>query len=158
MDESDLDKPQDNKGQKKSARQHDGGAADLEKVTDYEEERVVLSQDITGVNVQTMFILRSYINWILVPITQAINKIDNRRSKEEAERQAKERELAKVSIKKEDVEVLVNFSQKKSIYLVTDLVLLLQLKETEIPRTRAERILRENKGDLVSALRQVINS
>ncbi|EFX79726.1 huntingtin-interacting protein K-like [Daphnia pulex] len=116
MDESDLDKPQDNKGQKKSARQHDGGAADLEKVTDYEEERVVLSQDITG----------------------AINKIDNRRSKEEAERQAKERELAKVSIKKEDVEVLI--------------------KETEIPRTRAERILRENKGDLVSALRQVINS
>jgi hypothetical protein len=62
MDESDLDKPQDNKGQKKSARQHDGGAADLEKVTDYEEERVVLSQDITGVNVQTLFILRSYIN------------------------------------------------------------------------------------------------
>lgn len=38
---------------------------------------------------------------------QAINFLDNRRSKEEAERQAKERELAKVSIKKEDVEVLV---------------------------------------------------
>jgi hypothetical protein len=71
-----------------------------------------LSQDITGVNVQTLFILRSYINWIFVSITQAINKIDNRRSKEEAERQAKERELAKVSIKKEDVEVLVIFSQK----------------------------------------------
>ena len=45
MDENDIDKPQDNKGQKKSTRQHDGGAADLEKVTDYEEERVVL-QDI----------------------------------------------------------------------------------------------------------------
>jgi len=42
------DKPQD-KNQKKSSRQHDGGAADLERVTDYEEERVVLSQDITGV-------------------------------------------------------------------------------------------------------------
>ncbi len=53
MDESDLDIPQENKGQKKSARQHDGGAADLEKVTDYEEERVVLSQDITGVSKQT---------------------------------------------------------------------------------------------------------
>lgn len=50
MDQNDVDKLQDGKGQKKSSRQHDGGAADLEKVTDYEEERVVMSQDITGVN------------------------------------------------------------------------------------------------------------
>lgn len=49
MDENDIEKSQDNKGQKKFNRQHDGGAADLERVTDYEEERVVLSQDITGV-------------------------------------------------------------------------------------------------------------
>ena len=46
MDENDGEKPQD-KGQKKKT--HDGGAADLEKVTDYEEERVVMSSDITGV-------------------------------------------------------------------------------------------------------------
>ena len=48
MNENDIDKPQE-KGQKKSAR-HDCGAADLERVTDYAEEREVLSQDITGVS------------------------------------------------------------------------------------------------------------
>ena len=78
--DNDIDKPQ-----KKSAK-HDSGAADLEKVTDYAEEREVLAQDISG----------------------AINLIDSRRNKEAAEKLAKERELAKVSIKKEDVEVLVN--------------------------------------------------
>jgi hypothetical protein len=84
--DNDIDKPQ-----KKSAK-HDSGAADLEKVTDYAEEREVLAQDISG----------------------AINLIDSRRNQEAAEKLAKERELAKVSIKKEDVEVLVN---KDYIYL-----------------------------------------
>ncbi len=60
MDENDVDKPQDSKGQKKSTRQHDGGAADLEKVTDYEEERVVLSQDITGVRLKLHFVSQSF--------------------------------------------------------------------------------------------------
>jgi predicted RecB family endonuclease len=78
--DNDIDKPQ-----KKSAK-HDSGAADLEKVTDYAEEREVLAQDISG----------------------AINLIDSRRNQEAAEKLAKERELAKVSIKKEDVEVLVS--------------------------------------------------
>jgi hypothetical protein len=57
-------------------------------------------------------------------ILQAINLIDSRRSKEEAERQAKERELAKVSIKKEDVEVLVRLFSQISVYLVIYLLLL----------------------------------
>ena len=91
--DNDIDKPQ-----KKSAK-HDSGAADLEKVTDYAEEREVLAQDISG----------------------AINLIDSRRNKEAAEKLAKERELAKVSIKKEDVEVLVNKGYTYwifSIYLI----------------------------------------
>ena len=106
MDENDIDKPQDNKGQKKSTRQHDGGAADLEKVTDYEEERVVL-QDIHAQEVYIYILEFFKIILLFVPFIQAINLIDSRRSKEAAERLAKERELAKVSIKKEDVEVLV---------------------------------------------------
>jgi len=112
MDANDVEKPQ---GQKKSAK-HNSGAADLEKVTDFAEEREVLPQDITN----------------------AFNLIDNRRSKEAAEKLARERELAKVTIKKEDVETLI--------------------KETEIPRQKAERILRENNGNLVQALVQVVNS
>ncbi len=79
----DTDKPQE-KGQKKIAK-HDSGAADMEKVTDYAEEREILAQDISG----------------------AINLIESRRNKEAAERLAKEKELAKVSIRKEDVEILV---------------------------------------------------
>jgi len=47
MDANDIDKPQE-KGQKKSAK-HNSGAADLEKVTDFAEEREVLPQDITNV-------------------------------------------------------------------------------------------------------------
>jgi len=88
----------------------------MEKVTDYAEEREILAQDISG----------------------AINLIESRRNKEAAERLAKEKELAKVSIRKEDVEILI--------------------KETEIARSKAERILRENKGNLVNALLQVVNS
>ena len=60
----------------------------------------------------------------MLSILQAINLIDSRRSKEEAERQAKERELAKVSIKKEDVEVLVRLFSQISVYLVIYLLLL----------------------------------
>ena len=39
---------EDHKPQKKVAK-HDSGAADLEKVTDYEEEKEISSQDIAGV-------------------------------------------------------------------------------------------------------------
>lgn len=64
--------------------------------------------------------------------------IDSRRTKEAAEKLARERELAKVSIKKEDVEVLV--------------------RETEVARSKAERILRECQGSLADALLRVIDS
>lgn len=40
---------EDQKPQKKIAK-HDSGAADLEKVTDYAEEKEISGQDITGVN------------------------------------------------------------------------------------------------------------
>ncbi|KAF4529251.1 hypothetical protein B566_EDAN017709 [Ephemera danica] len=109
-DEVLSDEVQQEKSQKKTAK-HDSGAADLEKVTDYAEEKEILaSNDLAG----------------------AMTIIDYRRNKEAAERMAKERELLKVSIKKEDVELI--------------------MKEIEISRTVAERTLREHHGNVVEAL------
>lgn len=104
MNDNDEEKPQD-KGPKKKT--HDGGAADLEKVTDYEEERVVVSSHIAGVSFILLCIYGYEHSIICFIFLKAIDLIDSRRTKEAELRQAKERELAKVSIKKEDVEVLV---------------------------------------------------
>jgi len=97
------------KPQKKLAK-HDSGAADLEKVTDFEEEKEISSQDIAG----------------------AMSLIGDKRSKETAERVARQKELAKVVINREDVDLIV--------------------KEMEIPRTTAELKLRECNGSVVEAL------
>ena len=50
---------------------------------------------------------------------------------------AREKELAKVSIKKEDVDLIV--------------------EEMEIPRSKAEKTLREHQGDVVKALATLTN-
>lgn len=102
------------KSQKKTAK-YDSGAADLEKVTDYAEEKEISSQDVAG----------------------AISAIGDRRNKEVLEKQAREIELLKVSIKKEDVDLIV--------------------REMEIPRTVAERTLREYHGNVVNALTALTN-
>ena len=99
----------DQKPAKKAAK-HDSGAADLEKVTDYAEEQEFSSQDIVG----------------------AMNLFESRRSVETAKKIARQRELAKVVIKKEDVELIA--------------------KELEIPRSVAELKLREHGGNIVEAL------
>ena len=54
-----------------------------------------------------------------------------------AERRALERELAKVSIKKEDVDLIS--------------------EEMEISKTKAERTLREHQGNVVQALASLTN-
>ncbi|XP_037077173.1 homeobox protein cut-like 1 [Pollicipes pollicipes] len=72
----------DSKNQKKSAK-HDSGAADLERVTDYAEEKEI-SSDITG----------------------AVATIGERRRKEAQEKMEREIELAKVPIRKDDVELI----------------------------------------------------
>ncbi|KAI4471574.1 huntingtin-interacting protein k family member [Holotrichia oblita] len=97
------------KSQKKGAK-YDSGAADLEKVTDYAEEKEISTQNVAG----------------------AISAIGDRRNKEALEKQAREKELLKVSIKKEDVDLIV--------------------KEMEITRILAERTLREHHGNVVKAL------
>jgi len=70
----------------KKTVKYDSGAADLEKVTDYAEEKEVISTD---------------------DISGAMTIIGDRRLKEAADKMAKEKELQKVSIKKSDVELII---------------------------------------------------
>ncbi|XP_019870208.2 huntingtin-interacting protein K [Aethina tumida] len=102
------------KGQKKAAK-YDSGAADLERVTDYAEEKEINTQDMAN----------------------AISAIGDRRNKEALEKQAREKELMKVSIKKEDVDLIV--------------------REMEISRSIAEHTLREYHGNVVNALIALTN-
>ncbi|XP_071479751.1 huntingtin-interacting protein K-like [Diadema setosum] len=90
-------------------------AADLEKVTDYAEENVISGQDMST----------------------ALAALGGERTKEQTARAERERELAKVTIKKTDVDLII--------------------QEMEISRSEAERSLRENKGDVVQALLQLVN-
>ncbi|XP_053202359.1 huntingtin-interacting protein K-like [Panonychus citri] len=94
----------------KKAVKHDSGVADLEKVTDYAEEEEFSSQDIAG----------------------AMNLFESRRNLETAKKNARQKELAKVIIKKEDVELIV--------------------KELDIPKSVAEMKLREHGGNIVETL------
>lgn len=105
---------QPEKLQKKTAK-YDSGAADLEKVTDYAEEKEISTQDVAN----------------------AISAIGDRRNKAALEKQAREKELLKVSIKKEDVDLIV--------------------RELEISRSIAERTLREYHGNVVNALTALTN-
>lgn len=88
--------------------------ADLEKVTDYAEEK-----EIGSVNLNNL---------------EAINLIEAQRSKET---QAREEELAKVNITREDVELLV--------------------KEMEITKQQAELALRQSSGDVVQAFVRLLS-
>ncbi|XP_069792480.1 huntingtin-interacting protein K-like [Narcine bancroftii] len=91
-------------------RKYDSGAADLERVTNYAEEKEILSSDLET----------------------AMSIIGDRRSREQKAKQEREKELAKVIIKKEDVKLIMN--------------------EMEISRTAAEHSLREHLGNVVEAL------
>ncbi|BFZ02394.1 hypothetical protein BsWGS_05433 [Bradybaena similaris] len=69
---------------KKVAR-HDAGAADLEKVTDYVEEKEIAAQDIQD----------------------AMRVVSDRQNKEAKAKHEKEKELSKVKINKDDVDYIV---------------------------------------------------
>ncbi|XP_003487386.2 huntingtin-interacting protein K [Bombus vosnesenskii] len=111
----DSDEVQQEKSQKKAAK-YDSGAADLEKVTDYAEEKEISSSD---------------------GFSCALSIIGDRRNKEAAEKKAREKELLKVPIKKEDVDLI--------------------MKEMEINRNVAEQTLREHSGNIVEALITLTN-
>ncbi|ENN73160.1 huntingtin-interacting protein K [Dendroctonus ponderosae] len=103
------------KSQQKKQAKYDSGAADLEKVTDYAEEKEISTQNFAV----------------------AISAIGDRWNQAALEEQAREKELLKVSIRKEDVDLIV--------------------REMEIPRSTAERTLRENHGNVVNALISLTN-
>jgi len=103
--------------QQPKEKKHDSGAADLEKVTDYAEEKEILPAS--------------------TDLEDAIATIRNRQVADNAKRLARERELAKVAVRKEDVDLIVD--------------------ELEISRAKAERTLKEHNGDLIEALAELTN-
>ncbi|ROT62400.1 huntingtin-interacting protein K [Penaeus vannamei] len=109
----DMEEEVETKSKDKKAAKHDSGAADLEKVTNYAEEKEI----------------KSNANFMSV--------INDVKKQDEATRSAKEQELMKVSIKKEDVELI--------------------MKELEIPKVKAERALREHQGNLIETLVTLTN-
>ncbi|EDV94661.1 huntingtin-interacting protein K [Drosophila grimshawi] len=110
------DDAQDQDIKQKKQTRHDGGAADLERVTDYAEEK-----EISAAN-----------------ISSAVEQFGNQRSKENELRVAKEKELQKVQVKKEDIELIMN--------------------ELLVSKTQAEKVLREQSGDVVAALEAIISN
>jgi NACalpha-BTF3-like transcription factor len=96
---------------------HDSGAADLEKVTDYAEEKEITND---------------------LNLNQAINAISDKRKKDADLKAEREKQLALVKIKKEDVELLC--------------------VEFEIAKSKSERVLKENNGDLKAALSSLLEA
>lgn len=85
-------------------------STDLEKITDYEEDKEISPSDIAN----------------------AVSLIEGRHSEESIEKANREKELALVKIRKEDVDLIVD--------------------QMEISQLIAEKRLREHKGDVVEAL------
>lgn len=94
----------DNDKKVKKSNRHDGGVADLERVTDYAEEKELSSTDITNVNITSSIIIYALIE-LYSP--QAINIFGQKRNQETANKLAKERELQKIIVNKEDIELIV---------------------------------------------------
>merc|ERR1712029_807527 len=114
----DHDEGDDNPQPAVKDKKHDSGVADLEKVTDYAEEKEILS---TGNELE-----------------EAIVAIRKKQEQKKAEKLARERELAKVPVKKEEVDLIMT--------------------EMEIPKEKAERTLKEHGGDIVKALTALVNA
>lgn len=98
------------------SKTHSSGAADLEKVTDYVEEKEI---DTGNLN-------------------DAMTAISDKRKKDAEAKIARSKELASVKVTKEDVELVMN--------------------EFEVTKLTAERVLKENNGDLKKALISLVNS
>ena len=111
---------EDDESQKKVAGKHDSSAADLAKVTNFgffdeEGQTDSSTKEISG----------------------AMSILDSKRLKEDAERVARQKELAKVTVRKEDVDLI--------------------MQEMDIPRADAEMKLRHAMGNVVQALVELIN-
>lgn len=122
--------------QDKKQRKHDSGAADLEKVTDFMEE-TELNHTIANVNKS----VKKLIHLILISfwyLFQAAQMFVEKGNREAQAKLAKEVELQKIQIKKSDIDRIVF--------------------ELEVTHSVAEKALRENKGDIVDALRFLIKT
>jgi NACalpha-BTF3-like transcription factor len=95
---------------------HNTGQADLEKVTDYAEEKEIETSNLNN----------------------AMNAISDKRKKDADIKAEREKMLANVKVKKEDVDII--------------------MCEFEINKLRAERVLKEQNGSLNAALSALINS
>ena len=100
-----------------TAGKHNSGAADLERVTDYAEEKEISDDGV---------------------LNNAMSVLSDKRRKEADAKAEREKQLASVKVKKEEVDLLVS--------------------EFEIAKIRAERVLKEHNGDLAAALSALINS
>ncbi|XP_065176466.1 huntingtin-interacting protein K-like [Sycon ciliatum] len=98
-----------------AAKKHDDGAADLERVTDYVEE---IDGNTEG-------------------IEELVTQLTASRNQKAAEKAERERKLAKVSISKDDVSLLMS--------------------EMEVTKPVAERTLRLHDGNVVNALTALVN-
>ncbi|XP_002166123.1 huntingtin-interacting protein K [Hydra vulgaris] len=103
--------PSEDEEQNEKKKKHEKAAcADLEKITDYEEDKEIDEQNISN----------------------AITLLEGRRSEENTKKAAREKELAQVKVRKEDIELITN--------------------EMEVSQSIAEQKLRETGGDVVQAL------
>jgi NACalpha-BTF3-like transcription factor len=109
-----------NSSEKTSIAKHDrSGAADLERITDYAEEKEISAGSLNNA-------------------MNAMNAISDKRKTNAEQKAEREKHLASIKVKKEDIEIIVN--------------------EFEIAKQRAERVLKENNGDLEAALSSLINA
>ena len=88
----------------------------------------------------------------------ALTRLETAEALEKARKLERERELAKVKIEKKDVDLIVAGTFLASIYTLFASFHVVLCTEMEIDETKAERILRENNGDPILALRALINS
>jgi hypothetical protein len=105
---------------------HDSGAADLEKVTDFVEDREELV--VSGGDVGSVMIG------------------GNRKSGEP------DPTAGKLTIRKEDVELIVCLCFEHHPHCL----ILVQMRELEVPRVKAEKKLREHRGNAKAAMKDLL--
>ncbi len=105
---------------------------ELDRVTDRVDEEEIGSENIGNVKILFGKI------FAIVLFLQALSTINDKRHRDESKRKAEQAELANVKIRKEDVELIV--------------------QELELPRSKAEKTLRQHHGDVIATLKALVNA
>ncbi len=106
---------------------------ELDRVTDRVDEEEIGSENMGNVNFQEILCLI-----LLILFFQALSTINDKRHRDESKRKAEQAELANVKIRKEDVELII--------------------QELELPRSKAEKTLRQHHGDVIATLKALVNA